>query len=289
MDLVFVSNFDGCLPPAGFFGDFPVYGDLFGGEPRQTFPDASWTRGAGSARGDAADSCGGPSRDLRRSRRPARRASRGTSLDEFVAASPAPGPLGAAVARAAGAGAEHFRDFAAQTRRFFDSPPWVRELAGSLSWRRRFEYRFRRADHINVLEAVAYGTLVRNLAATSPESRPVILTDSRVVLGAASKGRSSSTALNVPLRSLLPYVLGGDLYPGGIHVSTDLNPADGPSRGHPVPPPSVGRPAWLDDLVRGSTRRFDAVLAGCAAPRALGFWIRLLLLAGVRGDAVDIH
>ena len=160
---------------------------------------------------------------------------------------------------------------------------------GSLSWRRRFDYRFRRADHINVLEAVAYGTLVRNLAATNPESRPVVLTDSRVVLGAASKGRSSSTALNGPLRAMLPYLLGGDLYPGGIRVSTDLNPADAPSRGRPVPAPSVERPAWLADLVRDSTRRFDAVLAGSAAPRALGFWIRLLLLAGFVDDSAGPH
>ena len=83
---------------------------------------------------------------------------------------------------------------------------------------------------------------------------------------------------------MLPYLLGGDLYPGGIHVSTDLNPADAPSRDRPVPSPSAGRPAWLDDLVRGDASRFDAVLAGSAAPRALGFWLRLLLLLSVRGS-----
>ena len=180
---------------------------------------------------------------------------------------------------AARGGRDHHSGFAAQVRPFFECPAWVRELAGSLPWRERFRYRFRKAAHINVLEAVAYGTLLRNLAASAPESRPVIMTDSRVVLGATAKGRSSSRALNGTLRTTLPYVLGGDLYPGGIHLNSDANPADAPSRGRPVPAPSCERPAWLDDLTGGACDRFDAVLAGSAAPRALGFWVRLLLLA----------
>ena len=101
-----------------------------------------------------------------------------------------------------------------------------------------------------------------------------------MVLGASAKGRSSSTALNGVLRAALPYLLGGDLYPGGVHVNSGDNPADDPSRGQPLRTPSRDRPAWLDDLAGGSPRRFDAVLAGAAVPRLLGRWVRLLLLLG---------
>ena len=191
---------------------------------------------------------------------------------------------GAWVATAARTGVNHFTTFAAEVRPFFESPDWIRELAGSVSWRPRFAYRFRRAAHINVLEGVAYGTLLRNLAASCPGSRPVVLTDSRVNLGASAKGRSSSTALNGVLRRSLPYVLGGDLYPGGLHLNSGDNPADAPSRGRAVPEPTRERPAWLDELASGSHHRFDAVLAGASFPRALGRWVRLLLLCGGAAD-----
>ena len=190
-------------------------------------------------------------------------------------------PLASAwLGRAARAGREHFQNYAATARAAHENPEWTDELVTSLRWRRRFAYHFQRPAHINVLEGVAYGTLVRDLAATRPGSRPIIITDSRVVLGASAKGRSSSGALNRPLRAALPYLLGGDLYPGGLHTSSAQNPADAPSRDRAVPEPSRERPAWLDDLERGSYARFDAVLGSSAVPRLLGRWVRLLLLLG---------
>ena len=113
------------------------------------------------------------------------------------------------------------------------------------------------------------------------------MTDSRVVLGAAAKGRSSSRALNGTLQASLPYVIGGDLYPGGIHLNSEENPADAPSRDRPVPAPTRSRPVWLDDLAAGSYDRFDAVVAGAAAPRALSYWVRLFLLAAGGPRALD--
>ena len=184
------------------------------------------------------------------------------------------------VGRAARTAVAHFDELAAESRPFFDSPEWVDELVGAAAWRQRFSYHFRRPAHINVLEGVAYGTLLRDLAATRPGSRPVIVTDSRVVLGASAKGRSSSAALNAPLRKALPYLLGGDLYPGGLHTRSELNPADDPSRDRPVRSPLRERPAWLGDLAAGSYARFDAVVGSSAVPRLLGRWVRLLLLLG---------
>ena len=95
--------------------------------------------------------------------------------------------LCASVGFAAREAKAHFDDIAARARPFFESPAWIRELASSVRWRPLFAYRFRRPAHINVLESVAYGTLIRNLAATRPSSRPVLLTDSRVNLGAGGR------------------------------------------------------------------------------------------------------
>ena len=57
-----------------------------------------------------------------------------------------------------------------------------------------------------------------------------------------------------------------------------MNPADGPSRERPVPEPSREKPGWFDDAVAGRFRRFDVAVAEGAVPRALGPWLRLLLL-----------
>ena len=66
--------------------------------------------------------------------------------------------------------------------------------------------------HINVLETRCYKTWVKWCAKHLPRSRILGLIDSRVPLGAAAKGRSSSPALSRLLRSALPEVIGGRLY-----------------------------------------------------------------------------
>ena len=68
-------------------------------------------------------------------------------------------------------------------------------------------------------------TLVKHLAVRRPGSRVVAL-DSWVVIGAMARGRSASRGLSHVLCSALPYVLGGDIYIGALHVPTQLNRAD---------------------------------------------------------------
>ena len=83
------------------------------------------------------------------------------------------------------------------TREFHEANGWVDELADSAAWRRCFQYRFRRAAHINVLEMTAIATLLRRLAVERAGSRPVMLTDSRVALGALGMLGTMTMALTI--------------------------------------------------------------------------------------------
>ena len=166
------------------------------------------------------------------------------------------------------------------SRAFHDDPEWIGELADSLEFRELLRYKFSRPSHINVLETRSYKTWLKWCAIRHPHSRLLGLIDSRVLLGAAAKGRSSSEALCRVLRSSLPYVLGGGLYPGGLHVYSAANRSDGPSRGRPVAPPTKPTPLWLEKLRDGDAYPFDVVTAASRVPKLAARWLRLLLLLG---------
>ena len=122
-------------------------------------------------------------------------------------------------------------DVLIEPRPFHDDPEWINDLAESLHFKEVLRYKFARQNHINVQETRAYKTWLKYLCKHHRRSRPVGLMDSRVLLGASSKGRSSSPALAHVLRTALPYVLGGGLYPGGLRVYSAANRSDAPSRG----------------------------------------------------------
>lgn len=65
-------------------------------------------------------------------------------------------------------------------------------------------------------------------AKTEQDSRVVGLLDSRVTIGAAAKGRSSSLALSKVLQGTMGYILGSGLYPGLLHCLSEVNRSDGP-------------------------------------------------------------
>ncbi|CAE7648076.1 unnamed protein product [Symbiodinium sp. CCMP2592] len=168
-----------------------------------------------------------------------------------------------------------------EPRPFHDDPEWIGELADCLEFVELLRYKFAAPGHINILECRAYKTWIKWCAKRHRGCRLLGLIDSRVLLGAAAKGRSASAAVCRVLRSTLPYVLGSSLYPGGLHVYSAKNRADGPSRGSRPLAPSKAWPSWLTSLVSGDTRPFDLVCAAAAVPRRLGRWVRLfLLLAG---------
>ena len=165
-----------------------------------------------------------------------------------------------------------------QLRPWHDDPDWVGDLCEGLQYKELFRYKFRGSGHINVLECRVYKSWLKHCAKRWARHRILGLLDSRVTMGAAAKGRSSSASLSRVLRTSLGYVLGGGLYPGTLHCRSAWNRADGPSRDRDVPAPSCARAKWIDDLCEGKFERFDEMLEADRWIRPVGRWIRLLLL-----------
>lgn len=164
------------------------------------------------------------------------------------------------------------------SRPWFEDPDWVGDLCETLRYRELFRYRFKQSNHINVLECRVYKSWLKHCAKQWGGHRLLALLDSRVTMGAASKGRSSSPTLSRVLRSSLGYILGGGLFPGALHCRSAWNRADGPSRDTDVPPPSAPKAQWIADLERGDVTLFDIIANSSQWTRPVGRWVRLLLL-----------
>ena len=163
-------------------------------------------------------------------------------------------------------------------RKWHEDPEWISELCNSLFFKECFRYKFSRSGHINVNEVRTYKSWIKMMAKERPNSRFLGILDSRVTIGAAAKGRSSSDSLSRIFRGSLPYILGSNLYPGCVHCSSQDNRADEPSRDRPIRGPSREKPLWLTELQQDRFRHFDVVLAASQATRVVGRWIRILLL-----------
>ena len=105
-------------------------------------------------------------------------------------------------------------------------------------WKTAFSHRWRKREHINALEAhtavmvIDWAVSFRVTGATI-----LMLSDSTVTIGAFRKGRSSSASLCLPCRKFAALSIAHDIDVRFLHVPSEFNPADGPSR----PTPSVGR------------------------------------------------
>ncbi|CAE7640566.1 SUF4 [Symbiodinium sp. CCMP2592] len=157
-------------------------------------------------------------------------------------------------------------------------PRWIADLGSCLPWKTLFQYRFARANHININEELSYRSLVKHLAKVAADHRFGILLDSRVVIGCNTKGRSSSAKLNYYLSTGLPYLVGGNLYLSLFHVGTHENAADDPSRLKPLRPPSGCLPLWLRRFLAGDTRYLAAVKLADDRRGPVGGWSRLVVL-----------
>ena len=156
-----------------------------------------------------------------------------------------------------------------QPRQWHEDPEWVSVIADSMIFKEMFRYRCSRSSHINVNEARVYKSWIKSLAKTEEDCRAVGLLDSRVTIGASAKGRSSSFAISRVLQTTMPYIIGGGLYPGLLHVGSSRNRADGPTRNRSIDPPTKELPEWLTELQAGRPKMFDALrsrrirLGGC--------------------------
>ena len=134
-----------------------------------------------------------------------------------------------------------------------------------------FSIKCESAEHINLREARALVHFLKWVLRSSArhKARVVVLVDSRVVVGATTKGRSGSLSLNAFLKRIAALCFAGGIELVIIFVPTEYNPADYPSRGlripgrrahsHPVLPPcpSCGlrphvHPAHVPKRLRGT-------------------------------------
>ena len=131
-------------------------------------------------------------------------------------------------------------------------------MLASLPHREAQRFRFAGRSHINVGEMRARRALLRKLARqpSCGGTRQLIADDSRVTIGVAAKGRSPSRALNHEQRRAMPYLVGPDIQEGPLWVDSKRNPADHPSRGKPLPPPSVA-PLWVEQFRQGDLSALD--------------------------------
>eukprot|EP00971_Amphidinium_carterae_P133606 2646129-Amphidinium_carterae.1 len=112
--------------------------------------------------------------------------------------------------------------------------PNLEELVGCLSFQETLRYKFRKEQHINVLEGHAWKSALKALCSESASawhSRVIFGIDSQVLCCAIQRGRSGSVRLNEMLRCALPYQLLCRVRSIPLWLSTKANPADDPTRG----------------------------------------------------------
>jgi ribonuclease HI len=112
------------------------------------------------------------------------------------------------------------------------SPDETAAVVESCKWHTVAASRWRKEEHINVLELRALCTALRWVLSfrSAIGKRVLVLSDSQVVVGAVMKGRSSSPQLLRRLRALSALVLAGGVRLSVRWVRSELNPADEPSR-----------------------------------------------------------
>ena len=131
----------------------------------------------------------------------------------------------------------------------------------AVQFRYKSSAKYRRRPHINIGECGALMDAERAAARERPCSRIVAVSDSQVVVGAATKGRSASPALNGRLQQGLATFLGGDIYTVLAWVPSAMNPGDDPTRDAPVRKPSAPLPDWWDEVASGEQALLDSRVA----------------------------
>ena len=128
--------------------------------------------------------------------------------------------------------------------------PTVARLFESMDWTVHRTRMFRSTQHVNLQELEE---IIEELRASVRRGlapcRLVNGTDSGVCLGAWGKGRSASTRINALLRQSLGWQILGQKALVNLHIRSEANPADAPSRFKPLSPTKVVEP-WMLPLLR---------------------------------------
>eukprot|EP00171_Calliarthron_tuberculosum_P014305 IDg14305t1 len=100
------------------------------------------------------------------------------------------------------------------------------------NWITAFSHKWRKQEHINILEGRAIVLALRHFLRNEDhyKKRVIFLTDNQTLLGALRKGRSSSMTSNGVCRQVASLGLIGDLTIEYYYVPSKDNPADVPSR-----------------------------------------------------------
>ena len=106
----------------------------------------------------------------------------------------------------------------------------VNAVMKSSEWSLEAAWPVKKETHINLLEVDAVCKLASRISLQGGSTKAVALVDSNVTKGAASKGRSSSTALSGYLRRLGSTQVSGDIYMVTPFTPTRTNRADDPTR-----------------------------------------------------------
>ena len=112
------------------------------------------------------------------------------------------------------------------------SSRWTREDR----WKLTYMGKWRQKEHTNINELRAVVGLLRHLARSRKywNQRLLLLCDSLVAIGALSKGRSSCAALLRLCRQAAAHMVAFGFLLYGRYVASEVNCADGPSRGGQV-------------------------------------------------------
>ena len=133
-------------------------------------------------------------------------------------------------------------------------------LALQLNRTALFSCRFFGRKYINLLELESLISLLKRVTREGMcGKRLVVPLDSRVVIGAVSKGRSSSRKMKFLLRKLGFWCFAYDIALERVWVPTWANPPDAPSRNRPheswyaslpklLPPPPMPSRSWIYSL-----------------------------------------
>ena len=139
---------------------------------------------------------------------------------------------------------------------FKANPLWTL-LAEALEYKLLFARERRGRRHINIGEVRGMLRTEKLLGLQKPSRRILLGADSQVGLGAVSKGRSSSTAINEELCRSLPWMISLDSYLDLMYYNTSSNRADDPTRGKEIGKAVRKLPSWWHELEQGLFQQFD--------------------------------